>query len=227
MHVINLVKLGKILPNNLLKIIKNSCWIKGGVGIDNDLSILSQNYNLENCEGGIELKNIGLLAGTSNPNLEFMYNTLLGDTHKKGSSICDWSKELNEEQLTYAAHDAIMSFHLTNIILEPSIKAIRTIMSEKKLNSKLSLNMINVINTNNLKKDINDINYIGRLNEYAQRESRQLPNYIELERSLNNNFPFKIGCEFKGIQTQSCGHSKKEAKQKAAKLLCEKIDFYL
>lgn len=222
--VINLVKIGKTLPNNLIKLIKNSCWIKGGIGVDNDLSVLSQNYNLGQCEGGIELKNIGLLAGLSSPNLEFMYNTLIGDTHKKGSSICDWSKELNEEQLTYAAQDAIMSFHLTSIILEPSIKTIKNTMSEKNLNSKLTINMINMENANNnLEKDTHYVNYIGKLNEYAQKKSLSLPSYIELKRSLDNNYPFKIECKFKDINTYGYGNSKKEAKHRSAELLWEKI----
>ena len=49
--VINLVNLGPVLPKKLMKLLKNESWIKMGVGIDNDMQILSQNYNLGYCSG--------------------------------------------------------------------------------------------------------------------------------------------------------------------------------
>lgn len=213
--VINLVEMKKPIPKNLLKIFKNSCWVKVGVGIDNDLSILSKNYLLEHCEGGIELKNLALIAGATSPNLESLYNRVFGEHVKKGSSICDWSQDLTEEQLSYAAKDAIMSFQLGDAILRPSFEFINK--SVLKKSSRLEINFVNDNGKKGEIKDPTRINYIGRLNELGQKKSLELPKYEQVDRPLDNNCTFQFKCSFSGFEAIGSGHSKKEAKQNSAK----------
>ena len=220
--VINLVKMKKPLPNNLIKIVTNSCWIKAGIGIDNDLSILSKNYNLGHCEGGLELKNLALLARVSKPNLEFLYNKMFGEYIKKGSSICDWSKDLGTEQLSYAARDAIMSYQLAETMLKPSIELISKTVSNNEYGSKLGIKLVNAALSDD-DEIFTKVNYIGRLNEFAQKKIWPLPIYDDFDRPLDTNFAFKFRCTFNEQTSFGCGHSKKEAKQEAAKILYNSI----
>ena len=207
--VINLVKLKNDLPNKLVKLLKSDSWVKLGVGIERDLDILSVNFNLKHCGGGIELKNVALMAKFANPNLENMYQKLVGLYVKKTSSICDWALELDEEKLTYAAGDALMSYQLGMAILEPSIK----FLIEKKKDASNNLLKLNFVNMNEKKvDDCLQRNYIGIINEYAQKNNKPFAVFHE---EVVENQKFKCECQFLNYKASGIGGSKKEAKQNA------------
>lgn len=204
------------LPKKLLQIITNSCWIKLGVGIDMDLSHLSSNYNLGHCGGGIDLRNLALLAHIKHPNLENLYNRLLHDHLRKNSHISstlDWSKPLSEKQLTYAAQDAIISYRLGSAILQPSIDNLK-----KNINDvdKLAVTFANLHLNNNViisNNNNNKPNYIGKLNEFAQTHRLSMPTYTS---SILDNKQFECTCIFNNHQSRGTGNSKKIAKHNSA-----------
>src|SRR5438552_2787634 len=68
--VINLTTLGPYLPPSLIEILVSGSWIKTGVGIDLDILYLSDNFNLSQCAGYVDLKTYGFIAGLSNPKLD-------------------------------------------------------------------------------------------------------------------------------------------------------------
>jgi hypothetical protein len=230
--IINLVKLKGIMPKKLVSIIKNDSWVKVGVGIELDLSILSDNYNLGHCSGGIEIKNLALLAHYKNPNLEALFSQFIGNYTKKTSSICDWSQELTESQLLYAARDSIMSLQIFNHIIKPSIDNLISIKNESdtKLNNilKIKFNNLNTnaMNMNMNNNNINTTNYIGNLNEYAQKNKLLSPIYedklIEDHKyHQQNNLPFSTLCKFNNIIIEGLGDTKKDARQNAAKQILQ------
>jgi hypothetical protein len=202
------------LPQKLINIIKNDSWVKYGVGIEQDLKILSNNYNLGQCCGSIELKNIALMAKINNPNLERLYNLLIGDHVKKSSSVCDWSLELTNEQLNYAVKDAIMSYQLGNELLKPCICFINDTCNNKVSLNNIPINFINNNNNNN-NNNIISVNYIGKLNEFAQQKNYIFPIYKETL-DYNNNKNFICECTFINKITTGNGSSKKKAKYMAA-----------
>lgn len=211
------------LPSKLINIIKNDSWIKVGVGIENDLAILSQNYNLGHCMGAIEIKNIALLANFKKQNLEYLFNKLIGAHIKKTSSICDWSKELTKDQLEYAARDAIMSLQLFNNIMEPTIKYLEDIDQNSIQNNLLSINIIGLNNSNKKEKikENNNVNYIGMLNNISQElfKNNNRPVYnIDIK---DDEPRFECKCIYNGNITTSRDTSKKKAKELAAKKMLE------
>lgn len=208
--LINLVNLKFILPKKLIMLIKNDSWVKVGVGVENDLNILSTNYNLGHCSGGIELKNIALLANINNPNLERLYNAFIGDYVKKSSSQCDWSIKLSKEQLEYAARDAIISYQLGKNIFEPCIINLKN--KHKKNN--LVLNFVNEQKENTKIKTTSNINYIGELYELSQRDGIKFPIFKDI--SINDS-KFIFQCIFRNKKSRGIGNSKKTAKQMSAK----------
>ena len=219
--IINLVKMKKPLPKKLIKVIISDSWIKFGVGIEMDLKNLSLNYNLGHCAGGIELKNMALLGGMNKPSMEHLFKIFIGGYIKKDISICDWSKNLTDDELTYAAKDAIISYKLGIILLKPSFDMIKKItIDENILNINIKLHT-NSDNKHNQNKDVININYIGKLQEYAQKNKLDLPIYEELDSKIPNNFI--IQCSFSDEKIYGNGSSKKKAKYLAAKCMYEKI----
>ena len=216
--LINLVQLKNQLHKQIINIITSPSWVKAGVSIDTDLQILSHNYNLGHCSGGLELKNFSIMANVPTPNLEFMYNNLVGDNIKKSCSVCDWSKKLTKKQIAYAVMDAVMSYRLAKKILLPSIQYIK--QNIKTSSSHTNINIINLNEKTNPKKTVNKINYVGRLNEYAQQNDIELAKYT-CHQLVKGHLPkFEIRCEFNNTKTTGTGHSKKEAKKIAAKNMC-------
>lgn len=227
--VVNLIKLKGNLPNNLLSIIKNDSWIKVGVGIELDLLHLSNNYQLGHCSGSIEIRNLALLAKYPKPNLEYMFNQLVGGHIKKTvSSVCDWSVEtLTHDQLIYASRDAIMSLQLFKHIIKPSIDNLVRIddNNRKKVDNMLKINFVNLDDTNQLPilSEQNDTtNYVGKLNEIAQKEHIGLPIYqhatiMDPITHQKKHDKFEVVCIFKDKLVKGYGYSKKEAKTDSAK----------
>lgn len=216
--VINLVKMGLPMPNNLIKLLTKTSWIKVGVGVDLDLTYLSNNFNLGHCGGAIDIKNLALLAKYKNPSLEFLFNQLVGSHNKKTATVinncCDWSRELNNEQLLYAARDAIMSIKVFNEMIKPSIDNLIKIEQETNTDNVLKINFANAHFDNLLSESVNDtINYVGLLNEIAQKERKEYPSYKEYVLGIKT---FKITCHFCNKITEGIANSKKDAKQIAA-----------
>ncbi len=207
--ICNLVKIGHPIPRKLLDIVSNGSWIKVGVGIDQDLANLSDNYNMRHCEGGIELRNIALMAKISKPNLENLYSHMLGKHIQKKTSICDWTQELTQDQLECAAKDAIMSYQLGKTILTPAIDAIKN-----SVHDAMNFEFIGDIE---YKTTATDDNWVGQLNEIAQKRCIDMPVYISSEH-LNG---FKYECSFDFDCTEGIGKSKKEAKRDAAQKMIE------
>lgn len=146
------------IPVKLKEIIKNASWIKYGIGISNDLRILSNRYGLGQCNGGIEIENILLMSKMVYPNLDNAYEKIINKDIKKSElnkpktklySLIDWSKEkLSEDEIKYAAIDSKKSYELGIEIMKPSINKLKEI---NEINDKSSINdtsFINVINDN-------------------------------------------------------------------------------
>lgn len=262
--IIHLPSLGKYLPKKLINIITNTSWIKAGIGIDMDLCMLSENYNLGHCGGGLELKNLAIMSGIKTPNLEYLYNNIVGDNIKKSCSVCDWSIPLTKKQISYASMDGLMSYKLAVAMLNPSIKYMKNIFkttntqqnsmiyqatiketslfmpyyknitqinkfTDKKSSSLLDINIIGSeakaptstrsVWGSNIRKIPENINYVGRLNEYSQQNNMSLPRY-ECEQLAGGHMPkFKITCIFDNNSQCGIASSKKEAKRIAAENL--------
>lgn len=112
--VIDLTRLGPNLPSQLIEIIKSSNWIKTGVGIDMDITYLSDNFNLSQCSRHIDLKTFCLASGCATPNLEYINSVLEHDNFQKKStnSLNDWTQPLTINQLKYAESNAIVNNEL-------------------------------------------------------------------------------------------------------------------
>ena len=95
--IYHLSKMGKPLPKKLINLIVSDSWIKGGIGISNDLKHISNNYNLGHCGGEMEIKNIALLGNIANPNLANLSRKILGINLIKDSTTSDWSSDLSTD----------------------------------------------------------------------------------------------------------------------------------
>jgi len=227
--VVNIFKFDH-LHERLLNIIISDSWIKFGVGIENDLTIISNTFNLGHCSGGIELVNIALMANISSPNLERLYNMVNGACIKKANSICDWSlisddifgqsSFSNKDELIYAAKDAIISYKLGIEMFKPLIDVLEE--KNKKLldSTNIGINFMN-FTYNEMITDIQDqeLNYIGKLNEIAQKHNINIPEYSDSK----NNSIFVVECTFVDNKTIGKTTSKKAAKQLAAKKMYELV----
>ena len=127
------------LPSKLTNLIQSESWVKLGVGIENDLSILSNNYNLGQCGGGIELKNLALLGGLKHPSMKHLCEMYVGSYHGaiKSNGFSDWSGDLETKELLYASKDAIVSYKIGMEMLKPSLESI------KKTQKSVSVVLIN------------------------------------------------------------------------------------
>lgn len=209
--VINLIQMGLQLPNKLIKLITKDNWIKAGVGVELDLFHLSKNYNLGHCAGGFDIKNFALIAEHPNPNLENLCNQFYDPKFKKMGGIYDWTKPFTKDQINYAAKDSIISYNIFRKIFEPSIKFIKQCLDDNNINQ---LNIVNY-DSNVEKKELKfEANFIGRLNELAQRDKLEIPIYKEIMESGNL---FQIKCIFMNKETTGSGKNKKEAKYQSAK----------
>jgi len=218
--IFDLTKLGPILPNKLMDLLKKDCWIKLGIGIENDLAILSHNYAIGHCAGAIELKNIAIMANFSNPSLQVLSNVVLKENITKNKSICDWSSKLNNKQIEYAAKDAIISYNLGIAMLQPSIDKL---IDLNNTTNNLLVNIVDTSCNNNNGNNYNNLaqnNFIGRLNEIAQKENKISPIYTF--NVLRNNY-FECICHFNNKKITQASNSKKNAKHLAAQKMLSLI----
>ena len=221
--VINLVNMGKPMPRKLKELLIKDSWVKVGVGIDLDLRYLSENYNLGHCGGSIELKNLANLAQYQNSSLDFLFNQFVGGNVKKqASGLCDWTQELTQSQIEYAAKDAIMSLKIFQSIIAPTIDYLKQKKPEDNL---LAVNIVNIPKTTNLitgEIKTLSINYIGKLNEYSQQNKLPSPQYTE--KNIDGiPIMFQSKCNFNGKSTIGNGSSKKKAKNLAAQKMLKMI----
>lgn len=233
----------KAMPIKLIEILKNDSWIKTGVGIANDFIILSENYSLGILVGEIEIKNIALMCGINKPNLLEIYRSLTNDnTLNKTKSSSDWSGDMTLSQIIYAKNDGYMSYIIGKKIFNmicPVIKNAFTQASNSVCDAfSFSSEDIDYSLKNELtqsRESIHDgpltppldisiesssVNYVGKLQEYAQHNNIELPIYKEIQ-TLNNTFT--IQCNFINEQTIGIGKCKKDAKKEAARIMLEKI----
>lgn len=231
--VIDLCKFNKQLPDNLIKIITKESWIKTGVGISNDLKYLSYNFDLGQCNGGIDIKIFAELKGCMNPNLLDVYknvsNNMYGDylkkikKSKKHHQNIDWSLDLTMEQIEYAGMDAYMSYiigeYLITGLMSPQFDKFKcNIADNNDTNRTNDSNKQIIIATSLVSK-----NYIGILQEYSQKNKIELPVYQDINCD-NKNYKFKISCKFKDIITFGYGDNKKEAKTSSARKMLQKLN---
>lgn len=208
--VIDLTKLGPALPTQLIDIIKSSNWIKTGVGIDLDITYLSDNFNLGQCNGCFDIKTFANLSGCETPNLEFLNNVLgFATLDKSLNSINDWSKPLTINQLKYASNDAISSYNIGSLMVNSLKKSFNNNLNQKSF---FNSNVSNVTQTISISENT-EINYVGKLQELAQKENILFPTYVE---SIVNT-KFKCECNFKNKISDGYGTNKKMAKNESAK----------
>ena len=223
--VINLTKMGKPLPKKLVTLLTSDSWVKFGIGIENDLRILSLNYGLGHCSGSMELKSLALMANHPNPNLEFMYNQFVGGHVKKTNSIHDWTQDLTDEQISYAARDAIMSYQVGMTVLKPTLDNIQKVV-ETNISNKLQIKIGNnghkedaILSTKIEKSNNARINYIGQLNEYLQNIKLPLPVYEFKADGSTTQKVFVVKCTCNGHVTTATGLNKRDGKNESARLM--------
>lgn len=225
--VIHLALMGLPLPKKIFKILKSESWIKMGIGIDNDLNILSKCYNLGHCSGSIELRNIALLANVKNPSLGELYNRLgnFRISKLKSSSPQCWTKSLNDRLLKYCIYDAFMSYDLGIILLKPTIDHIKkpklSLISNRE--KEIPSNQSN--SSKEVSKQISYSNYVGQLQEISQTKNIVFPIFTSLSELYDNKPLHKVQCVWmdKLFESEFC-KSKKMAKQNVCKIA---LDYYL
>jgi len=169
--IIDLCKFGKLLPDNLICILKSESWIKFGVGISNDIDILSYQYNLGNCNGVFNASILYRFFGFQNPSLENLYNLFSKDPFKKLEiEKRDWSAEMTISQVKYASEDAIASY-LIGIELLNSMKNSFSILLKKYENQTDNIMDHNQV----IEIPLSDENYVGLVMEYVQKNKLKPP----------------------------------------------------
>lgn len=228
--VIDLCKFETLLPDNLIKLLTSESWLKSGIGISHDLSYLSYNFNLGQCNGGIEMKTYADLCCIKNPSLTELYKMVTGKkiskTRDKTNEI-DWATGLTVEQIEYAAMDAIMSHEIGKYFAEDIVNKLVKFKSNNVSNCKNEEPSL-IISTKFVEK-----NYIGELQEYAQKKYLKLPVYEEItpdkeycskySLDIKNCKQFNISCLFNDKHSFGFGDTKKQAKTMAAKNMLESL----
>lgn len=188
----------------LKEIITSTSWIKSGVDISADLKRCMECFNITSSVSSyIDLKTFAILEGVSNPNLENLISIFLNcDYQKVSSPINDWTLDVSQDEklLNYLIQDAYFSWILAKKYIPPFI-----VSDEFKTIPTISIDIPTIYSKKN---------YVGILQEYYQKNNKNLPIYIELP--YNSNFCYNCFYESDKFST-GCGKNKKEAKQDAAK----------
>jgi regulator of replication initiation timing len=178
------------------------------------------------------------LKGMVNCSLIDLYNVVTGTNNKKSiiHQLNDWSKDLSVKQIEYAAFDAYMSYIVGKYFIQTCVNSMTKFASPIKYKLNIIDNLDNLDNLDDLNSLDNEIkqilvksieeNYIGRLQEFAQKRNLSLPiyNVVHDKVSSNNAHNFKISCKFESIITYGLGDNKKDAKNESAKNMFEMID---
>ena len=126
------------------------------------------------------------MANIKNPNLQDLCKYVLDKeiTHQNS----DWSKKLTNDQIKYAAQDAVISYKIFIELIKPSIDLLKYKYENTFEGTEI------IIGENCEDNEIGE-DYISKLNILLQKEKRNLPTY-ESE-CINNNFPkqYKVICK--------------------------------
>lgn len=230
------------LPQNLTNIIKSESWIKMGVGVNNDILYMSNNYNLGQCSGGFDVKIFSHICGFPNNSLVELYNLIANKNIKKISvPHSDWSKTLTIKHIEYCFSDAYMSYiigkkfldmmrgiHINNI---NNINIISDAHSETKNSASSSSSLASHSNSSNnnirqpckeqldkkhiIKIKMKEINYINRIQQQVQKKKDPLPIYKEHQSDISH-LKYKISCNLYDKIAFGYGPNKSSAKMRAA-----------
>lgn len=212
--VIDVTKFNKVLPNGMVEILTSGNWIKTGVGIDLDMHYIQDNFNLNQCNGHIDMRTHAILSGVNNPSLEF----LSGVSKPDGIGKRDWSNHITTQNLKYAGSDGFCSYNIGKQFLKVSSNA----FSNKKtiLHTDLITGNISV-------KSDTVTNYVGLLQEYLMVKTInktliELPKYTDYEADRKTHL-FAVECRIKQMVGHGVGQNKMTAKQNAAKDVYTKL----
>lgn len=188
------------------EILQSENWIKTGVGLNLDMVYMKQNYSLGDCFGIIDVKTIAMATGITKPSLKNIYENITGEIlDKETGAHVDWSKDLTMDSIKYAASDAFASYHVGIPVVQSMVKyaPVKLTIPEQHI-------VIPVQNNN----------YIGMLQEYAQQRAMVLPTYTINSKGAS----FSCTCTFDDSTTSGDGSSKQTAKSSAAKNMLEFLD---
>lgn len=217
--VIDVCKLGPELPLTLLDILQSNSWIKTGVGIDNDMKYIAQNFNLQQCNGHIDLKTFGILADCPSPSLKVLFESLDLGTLDKTIDVAtrDWSKEKTTEHIKYASYDAFASYKIGEKVLIGFTHTLRTHFEKITESNEQILKIQPIIQISTSKT-----NYVGTLQEFGQKNLEPLPKY---DTGIDPKEGFWCVCNFRNLTSNGKGRTKQLAKNDAAKEMIEKIQY--
>jgi hypothetical protein len=220
--IINLCTMNLDLPPLLIDLLESEKWIKTGVGINLDMKYLSVNIGVKNCDSVFDVKIYASLVGCSTPNLKNVYESLYNEILDK--KICDskhdWSKKLTVNHLKYASNDAFASYKIGKQMLKNLSSSFSNILNDKNKNiTKVGVKPILTLKSK-------ELNYIGLIQEYSQKEKLELPQYNSIQ-SDNIKFTFCYNCIFMDKKTFGYGNSLKQAKTDAAKKMYEKVMLFV
>lgn len=225
--IIDLCKIGKTLPENLINILKSESWIKCGAGIGCDMDHLSYQYDLGHCNGSLNISIFCRYFGMLNPNLENIYNTLIKKDNFKKEEFKgkDWSKEMTVSQIKYASEDAIASY-MIGIEFLNHMKNSLNVTLNKQPEQHIENNETKLIEVK-----VSNENYVGVLLEYIQKKKLKPPTFdFELDIDKNNNTKkFYCKCQLQledsvlNVKSDSFSN-KKDAKHDVSKKILEHIN---
>lgn len=206
--VINLCELGPKLPSKLIDILQSGNWLKTGTGINLDMVYLSDNFDFPHYSGCIDVSVMANLAGCETPNM--CYLTKLFDvgtvSKNKEDSVKDWSQELTVKMLEYAGNDGFASYFLGERIISNMVSNLSLAIQQKQTELQFKLGIEN------------EKNYVGIIQEYAQKKKAELPVYEITEKGGK----FECKCVFMGNEEIVLEKNKRNARIAVAKVIYEK-----
>lgn len=223
--VINLKQIGPTLNPQLIEIITSRNWIKTGVGVDLDVKYLSENFNLKNCFGYIDISLFASISGIKTPNLEYCYQILVDPSEKKDKlKIHNWSQEITERDFNYCLKDSKMSYETGKVCIDTFINVFK---QSYKNNSEIIESLANEKIAIEEKQKINSISdkqivkkdYISKVYQYFLEKKYSPPSFCFQEITEN-----KFQCLLFHNETIyiGIGSSKQEAKHNCSKNFLEK-----
>ncbi len=116
----------KQLPKSLIKVLTKPSWVKVGLGLNGDMSLIAKNFGLGFFPSVIDVMCFTSMFRIKNPSLGSLYETYFGVVEKNGTGLYDWSKDdISEKKIVYAAKDAVMSRNLYLAMLEPTFRELK------------------------------------------------------------------------------------------------------
>ena len=228
--IIDLCKIGKFLPDNLINILKSESWLKFGAGITCDMDHLSYQYNLGNCNGVINASILCRYFGSLNPKLENLYN-ILSKTKEPFKKLevkgRDWSREMTVSQIKYASEDACASYIIGVELMNHMRNSLNMLFTKFDNNNQEDQN---IQNNNTIEVKVSNENYVGILMDYVQRNKLKPPSFdysMNIDNSKNIK-TFYCTCtiehfEKKYVKKSDGFTNKKDSKQNSSKQILDLI----